>query len=161
MAHVVKVFEYGLVNLHEHDLLVDARWKPTLLCFLFFAGFDYDYCFRCLYLGYWRHIGREYNFFSTLFRAAKEFGARKKVPQWWTTITKVLGKLSKGQSALFSGQLQVYGTEQSPVSEAVIRIQIQIAREDQKRAHRSLWRYEKQYCANEKAVLTLVLRVSS
>lgn len=52
MANVVQVFEDGLVDFHEDNLLVDAGWEAAFVRVLLLAGFDDDDCFGSLDLSW-------------------------------------------------------------------------------------------------------------
>jgi hypothetical protein len=52
LANVVQVFEDGLVDFHEDNLLVDAGWEAAFVRVLLLAGFDDDDCFGSLDLSW-------------------------------------------------------------------------------------------------------------
>ena len=78
LADVVEVLEDGLVDFHEDDLFVDAGWEAALVAFLF-ASLHYDYRFWSFDLVRCRHVGRERDFLTTIFSAAKELCTSEKV----------------------------------------------------------------------------------
>ena len=78
LADVVKVLEDGLVDFHEDDLFVNAGRESALIAFLL-ASLHYNNRFWSFDLVRCRHVGRERDFFTTIFSAAKELCTSEKV----------------------------------------------------------------------------------